>query len=95
MLWRALRSRRFAGFKFRRQVPIGRYIADFVCYEARLIIELDGSQHADSSHDQRRDAWLKDDGYRVIRVWNNELTHNRSGVLEGVWHALNQGEQVR
>jgi len=89
-MWRLLRSRRLAGFKFRRQVPIGTYVADFVCYDARLIIELDGSQHVDSAHDRKRDAWLSDDGYRVLRVWNNDLTHNEAGVLEAIWAALHQ-----
>ncbi|MEO6013191.1 MAG: endonuclease domain-containing protein [Devosia sp.] len=87
-MWRLLRDRRLDGFKFRRQVPVGPYIADFLCFDARLIVELDGSQHADSRRDKVRDRWLMDDGYRVLRIWNNELSGNRSGVLESVWSAL-------
>ena len=89
-LWGMLRNRRFAAFKFRRQVPIGPYVADFVCYEARLIVELDGSQHADSAHDKVRDQWLVADGYRVLRIWNGELLTQRDSVLEAIWYALNQ-----
>jgi very-short-patch-repair endonuclease len=94
-LWGLLRSRRFDGFKFRRQVPIGRYIAEFVCFERQLIVELDGSQHADSLHDARRDAWLRDDGYRVLRIWNNELSENLDGVGQGIWAALQEQEEAR
>ena len=87
-LWGILRDRRFVGFKFRRQVPVGRYIVDFMCPSAMLIVELDGSQHAESMHDEERDAWLKSLGYRILRIWNNELTDNRDGVLEAIWHEL-------
>jgi very-short-patch-repair endonuclease len=87
-LWGLLRSRRFDGCKFRRQVPIGKCIVDFVCFERRLIIELDGSQHADSAHDERRVAWLRNDGYRVLRIWNNELSENLDGVGHSIWAAL-------
>jgi len=72
-LWRLLRAKRLAGHKFRRQLPIGRYIVDFACPAAHLIVELDGSQHADSAYDQRRDAWLATQGWRVLRLWNNDL----------------------
>ena len=87
-MWSILRDRRFQGVKFRRQVPIGRYIADFACFEARLIIELDGSQHAESERDVVRDRWLAEDGYRVLRFWNTDLTLHRNGVLEIIWHHL-------
>jgi very-short-patch-repair endonuclease len=87
-LWRLLKDRRFAGFKFRRQVPVGPYIGDFVCYDARLIVEMDGSQHAESVRDRKRDAWLRADGYEIIRVWNNELTDNQLGVTEAIYAAL-------
>jgi very-short-patch-repair endonuclease len=83
-----LRSRRFAGYKFRRQVPLGPYIADFACLNARLIIELDGSQHFESARDSKRDAWLGADGYRVLRVWNSDLNSNEAGVLDAIWHEL-------
>jgi very-short-patch-repair endonuclease len=80
-LWFALRDRRFARFKFRRQAPIGRFVADFICFERRLIIEVDGSQHADSLSDQRRNRWLAANGYRVLRFWNNEVLKNLDGVM--------------
>jgi very-short-patch-repair endonuclease len=80
-LWFALRDRRLSGFKFRRQVPIDRFIADFICFEARLVIEVDGGQHVDSSRDQRRDRWLAENGFRVVRFWNNEVLSNLEGVL--------------
>lgn len=89
-LWTLVRNRRFVNFKFRRQVPIGRYIVDLMCPSAMLIIELDGSQHADNEDDAARDAWLTAQGYRVLRIWNNDLTRNRDGVLDAVWYALQE-----
>jgi very-short-patch-repair endonuclease len=95
-LWKLLRGRRFVGYRFRRQVPIGNYIADFVCHGRRLIVELDGSQHADDPADAVRDAELRRSGYRVLRIWNNEFTDNESGVLEAILGALQKdtGEEV-
>src|SRR5437899_1689174 len=75
-LWSALRSRQMEGAKFRRQQPIGPFIADFVCQERRLIIEADGGQHAESSTDDRRTAFLESKGYRVLRFWNNDILQN-------------------
>ena len=72
-LWGALRNRRLDRLKFRRQVPIGPYIADFVCMEAKLIVELDGSQHAESTRDRARDAELEQRGFRVLRFWNDDV----------------------
>lgn len=86
-LWQALRGRRFGGYKFRRQQPIGPYIADFVCFEERLIIELDGSQHGEAeniTYDAARTEFLKNDGFRVRRFWNHELVENFDGVLDGI-----------
>ncbi len=80
-LWFALRDRRLAGFKFRRQVPIDRFVADFVCFEAPLVIEVDGGQHAGSLHDRWRDRWFAANGFRVVRFWNNEVLSNLEGVL--------------
>jgi very-short-patch-repair endonuclease len=80
-MWRLLRSRRFAELKFRRQVPIGPYVADFACVSKRLIVEIDGGQHAQSDTDRRRDAYLKRDGWIVVRFWNNEVLENPEGVL--------------
>ena len=88
IMWRLLRDRRFNGIKFRRQVPIGPFIADFASIERRLVIELDGGQHAESVTDRRRDAYLAADGWRVLRFWNNEVMANRDGVLECIFNAL-------
>jgi very-short-patch-repair endonuclease len=81
-LWYRLRAHRFQSFKFKRQVPIGRYIVDFVCLERCLVIEVDGGQHADSKPDETRDQWLRQQGFRVLRFWNNEVFNNTDGVLE-------------
>src|SRR5690242_14717522 len=80
-LWFALRDRRFEAFKFRRQVPIGAYIADFICFDSRLVLEVDGGHHADSKRDERRDRWLAENGFRVVRFWNNDVLSNLEGVL--------------
>jgi very-short-patch-repair endonuclease len=93
-LWFALRDRRFAGFKFRRQVPIGRFIADFICFEARLVIEVDGGQHADSLRDQYRDRWFAANRFRVLRFWNNNVLANLEGVMTVLAEALD-AEQAR
>lgn len=84
-LWYHLRAHRFMGLKFKRQKPMGSYIVDFVCVEHRLIIELDGGQHADDvTYDQRRDAWLRGQGYTVLRFWNNDVMQQLDGVLEQI-----------
>jgi very-short-patch-repair endonuclease len=89
LLWFRLRERRFAGHKFRRQAPIGPYIADFVCYQARLIIELDGGQHAaQKDYDARRDAWFRQQGFTVLRFSDNVALKQRDVVLEVIWKAL-------
>jgi very-short-patch-repair endonuclease len=80
-LWYYLRDRRFLGFKFVRQVPVGPYIADFACREADLIVEVDGGQHAESQYDEARTVVLAEHGYRVIRFWNNDVLSNIDGVL--------------
>jgi very-short-patch-repair endonuclease len=93
LLWGRLRAGRFEGLKFRRQHPIGQYIADFVCLERNLIIELDGGQHAlPDKHlkDRQRDAWLKKEGYAVVRFWDNEVLMNTSGVLEVIRERLHR-----
>jgi very-short-patch-repair endonuclease len=82
-LWKALRDRRLGGWKWRRQVPLGPYIADFLCVEQGLIIELDGGQHGDperAEYDRRRTAYLQRLGYRVRRFWNVDVLSNRDGV---------------
>ncbi len=90
-LWSALRSRRFAGYKFRRQHPIGHFIVDFACIEQKLIIEADGGQHADNSADKRRTEWLNSQGWHVVRFWNNDILANINGVLDTVMLTLESG----
>jgi very-short-patch-repair endonuclease len=87
-LWYRLRSRRLGGHKFVRQEPIGPYTVDFIWREARLVVEVDGGQHADSERDAIRDKWLAAHNYRVLRFWNNEVLRNLSGVLETIATAL-------
>jgi very-short-patch-repair endonuclease len=87
-LWHRLRSRRLGGYKFVRQEPIGRYVVDFVCRESRVIIEVDGGQHADNADDVVRDKWLREHNYRVLRFWNNDVLLNMAGVLETIATAL-------
>ncbi len=88
-LWQLLRAHRFLNYKFRRQQPVGPYIVDFICFDAKLVIELDGGQHAEAKElDQLRDDWLQSEGYRVLRVWNNELLENETGVMEKILEML-------
>lgn len=87
-LWYRLRNKQVAGAKFGRQQPVGKYIADFICIEQKLIIELDGWQHNDSVSDVRRDAFLESEGYTVLRFWNNEVMENIEGVLQRIYEAL-------
>ena len=82
-LWHALRSRELEA-KFRRQVPLGPYIVDFASFDAKVIVEVDGGQHATSATDQDRDRYLIDRGYRVLRFWNNDVLANLDGVLETI-----------
>ena len=89
-LWYAFRDRRFASFKFRRQVPVGPYIADFICYDAGVVIEVDGGQHADSSSDARRDRWFAANDFLVLRFWNNDVLKNREGVLISILEMLHE-----
>ena len=79
-LWGALRNRRLDKLKFRRQVPVGAYIADFICMEAKLIVEVDGTQHAESRRDAVRDADLEARGFRVLRFWNDEVMRDLDSV---------------
>jgi very-short-patch-repair endonuclease len=94
VLWHRLRNRRLAGYKFRRQVSIGPYIADFVCAGSRLIVEVDGGQHSQQAeYDRRRDDFLTGVGYKVVRYWNNEVLSNLDGVLEALTLTLSQRER--
>jgi very-short-patch-repair endonuclease len=88
-LWMRIRGNQIGGHYFRRQVPIGNYVVDFVCVKARLIIEVDGSQHLNAvKHDEQRTAWLQSRGYRVLRFWDNEVLQQQSAVLERIRVAL-------
>ena len=87
-LWRHLRAHRLDGEKFRRQQPIGLYIVDFVHFGARVIVEADGSQHVESSTDPSRDAWVTEQGFVVLRFWNDEILLQTEAVLESIWQAL-------
>ncbi|TZG36203.1 endonuclease domain-containing protein [Agrobacterium sp. B1(2019)] len=88
-LWYELKGRRLNGFKFSRQVPLGAYIADFVCREKMLVVELDGSQHASSPHDRQRTLWLNGQGYAVLRFWNQEISEELSSTLNTILAVLN------
>ena len=91
LLWSRLRDKQIDGHKFRRQQPIGPYIADFACMTEKLLIELDGGGHAEQkTKDRRREEYLQRSGYRVLRFWNTEVFENLSGVLEKVREALEQ-----
>jgi very-short-patch-repair endonuclease len=83
-MWRLLRHRRLALFKFRRQVPFRSFILDFVGFEKQILIEIDGSQHASSERDTARDAVLTTEGYRIARYWNNDVLQQPSSVLEDI-----------
>jgi very-short-patch-repair endonuclease len=87
-LWRYLRNRQVESFKFRRQQPVGSYVVDFGNLEKKVVIELDGGQHALDPGDKIRDEWLRAEGYKVLRFWDNEVFSNLEGVLEIIRNAL-------
>ncbi|HTQ39693.1 MAG TPA: endonuclease domain-containing protein [Pirellulales bacterium] len=88
-VWSRMRGRRFAQFKFRRQVPLGEYIVDFVCFKQRLIIELDGGQHSvQQSYDAQRTCWLESQGFAVLRFWNHDVLQDWDTVAEVIWQKL-------
>lgn len=91
-LWYHLRGSRFTGLKFKRQVPIDKYIADLCCQEKKLIIELDGGEHnkaSNKSADRTRQLYLEAKGYKVLRFWNNDIDSNINGVLETIKYNVN------
>jgi very-short-patch-repair endonuclease len=89
VLWNIIKGKNLQGWKFRRQQPLGAYIADFYCAQARLIIEVDGGQHMDrENHDSQCDAWLATAGYRVMRFWNHEVLANPEGVVQRIMEML-------
>jgi very-short-patch-repair endonuclease len=87
-LWQYLRAHRLNGEKFRRQHPLGPYVVDFVHLGARLIVEADGGQHNEAPRDEKRDTWLRAQGFTVLRFWNNEIMSNLDGVLVTVMAAM-------
>ncbi|WP_407157821.1 endonuclease domain-containing protein [Bradyrhizobium sp. STM 3557] len=89
-MWRLLRDRRFSRSKFRRQVPFQNYILDFVCFERGIVIEIDGSQHAEATSDMTRDQALVREGFRVARYWNNDALQRRTEVMEDVLAKLGE-----
>lgn len=89
-LWRELRGHKLEGLGFRRQVPMGRFIADFVCHEAKLVVEIDGATHGtleEVRHDRQRDAWLRMRGYRTLRFWNDAIREDIVSVVEAIRQA--------
>ena len=90
-MWSLLRGHRLAGLKFRRQAPLGDYIADFICHFPKVIVECDGGQHADSAYDAARDAWFRSQGFQVLRFWNGEVIERPGGVAETILRALGRG----
>jgi very-short-patch-repair endonuclease len=93
-LWQHLRARQLLGFKFRRQVPVGGHIADFLCEQAKLVVELDGGQHGDSASDGLRTHALEAAGYRTLRFWNNDVLANTEGVLEEIARTLRLSSNI-
>jgi very-short-patch-repair endonuclease len=89
-LWKLLRDRRLGGLKFRRQVPLGRYVVDFLCLASRLVIEADGPHH-DPEQDAKRDDWLRAQGFRVLRFANAEAQNRREEVLAAILKAAGRG----
>ncbi len=87
-LWSELRNRRLNGYKFVRQLPIGSYFADFACREAKLVIEVDGSQHAESKYDLKRNDYMTGQGWSVLRFWNVDMFGEVEPVLETILAAL-------
>lgn len=84
LLWLGLRNRQIGGLKFRRQAPIGPFIADFFCPSARLVVEVDGITHAEPATDAGRDMWMREQGLRVLRVWHDDVMRNLEGVVESI-----------
>jgi len=97
-LWRALRAKQMEGLRFRRQHPIGVYIVDFVCLEKRLVVEVDGGHHTEAAqiaHDQRRDQWLRAEGFQVMGVSNTDVFDNIASVVDAICAALQVMPSVR
>jgi very-short-patch-repair endonuclease len=87
-MWALLRAKRLDGYKFKRQLIIYPFIVDFACLSRRVIVEADGSQHADSAYDARRDAWLRAQGFTLLRFWNNDISAESEAVTAAIYDAL-------
>jgi very-short-patch-repair endonuclease len=97
LVWRALRGRRFAHFKFRRQASIGKYIVDFVCFEKKLVLELDGGQHAEAEQqawDSTRTAWLESQGFIVLQFWDHDVLKDWESIEQAIWQQLHRDEHA-
>ncbi|WP_245429150.1 DUF559 domain-containing protein [Mesorhizobium sp. WSM3860] len=88
LLWIELKARKLGGYRFTRQFSIGPFFADFACREKWLVVEVDGHQHADSSYDRRRDNFMRDQGYSILRLWNHDVLKHRTSVCETILAAL-------
>jgi very-short-patch-repair endonuclease len=86
LLWQALRNKQLEGLKFKRQVPMDGYIVDFACFDARLIVEVDGGQHSESQRDVERDSHFTAQGFRTLRFWNDEIERNLDDVCRTILH---------
>jgi very-short-patch-repair endonuclease len=93
LFWHSVKAKRFSGYKFRRQFPVGPFYADFVCVEAKLVVEIDGGQHNENQKDITRTLFLNKNGYEVIRFWNNEILGNIEGVLLSLSLTLSRRER--
>ena len=95
-LWSRLRNRALAGAKFRRQIPIGPYIADFLCKDLSIIVEADGGQHTDQeAYDAHRTAWLEAEGYQVLRFWNHAILTDTDAVMEAIGDAVHHARMAQ
>jgi len=90
LLWQAHRRGQLEGFKFKRQIPLDGYILDFVCFDARLIVEVDGGQHSENVPDMERDAHFAREGFETLRFWNDEVEKNFDGVCDHILHRLRE-----
>ena len=94
-LWKLLRERRLSGLRFRRQVPMGSYIADFVCFSPRLIVEVDGAAHWNPDYDDKRDAWFREQAFTVLRFSNDDVIGRSSDVIIKILETSGRGDQRR
>jgi very-short-patch-repair endonuclease len=93
LLWRTVRDRQLNGFKFKRQYPLWNYVADFICSELFLVVEVDGGQHCENKKDEIRTKFLQSKGYEVVRFWNNEVLGNIEGVVQSLTLTLSRRER--